>query len=123
MEAVAGRPSLLTEERRADLTLALAEGVPARIAAASVGVSPRTVRHWLATSDLRERVAELRDTRSEHADAENEARLVLLILRAAQHDWRASAWWLERRYPERWGKPDPLPRGRSTRAGRVDRRR
>jgi len=35
-------------------------------------------------------------------DALSEARAVVLILRAAQTDWRASAWWLERRHPERW---------------------
>jgi hypothetical protein len=37
-------------------------------------------------------------------DALSEARAVVLILRAAQTDWRASAWWLERRWPERWGR-------------------
>jgi transposase len=71
----------------------------------SVDVSPRTLRRWLHEGDLRERVAEVRATKR-HADATSEARLVVLILRAAEHDWRASAWWLERRWPERWGARD-----------------
>ena len=77
--------------------------MPVKLAAASVDVSPRSVRRWLREGDLRERVAELRATQNEHADATDEARLVVLLLKAAEHDWRASAWWLERRWPERWG--------------------
>jgi transposase len=100
---VAGRPSKLTAERRDDLTLVLAEGVPVGVAARSVGVSPRSLRRWLAEGDLRERVAELRSARRVQPDAISEARLALLILKASEHDWRASAWWLERRWPERWG--------------------
>ena len=99
----AGRPSKLTPERRDDLTLMLAHGVPVGVAARSVDVSPRSVRRWLAEGDLCERVAELRSARRIQPDAISEARLALLILKASEHDWRASAWWLERRWPERWG--------------------
>jgi transposase len=108
---VAGRPSKLTPQRRDDLTLMLAHGVPVGVAARSVDVSPRSVRRWLAEGDLRERVAELRSTRlratlpegDATSAAQREARLCVLILKASEHDWRASAWWLERRWPERWG--------------------
>jgi len=100
---VAGRPSKLTAQRRDDLTLMLAHGVPIGVAARSVDVSPRSVRRWLTEGDLRERVAELRSARRVEPDAISEARLALLILKASEHDWRASAWWLERRWPERWG--------------------
>jgi hypothetical protein len=103
---VAGRPSKLTEERRDDLTLMLAHGVPVGVAARSVGVSARSLRRWLHEGDLRERVAELRASERSNnpvVTAASEARLCVLILRASEHDWRASAWWLERRYPQRWG--------------------
>ena len=100
---MAGRPSKLTREVRDDLTLMLAEGVPVKLAAAATEVSPRSIRRWLHEGDLRERVAEVRATERQVEDAITEARLVVLILRAAQTDWRASAWWLERRYPQQWG--------------------
>jgi transposase len=103
---VAGRPSKLTAEREADLTLMLAHGVPVGVAAKSVGVSARTLRRWLAEGDLRERIAELRAARQVEPDvsaAQREARLCVLLLRASENDWRASAWFLETRYPERWG--------------------
>jgi transposase len=99
---MAGRPSKLTPERRDDLTLMLAHGVPVGVAAKSVGVSARTLRRWLAEGDLRERIAEIRSARRTGDGAASEARMVVLLLKASEHDWRASAWWLERRWPERW---------------------
>ena len=59
---MAGRPSKLTREVEADLTLMLAQGVPVKLAAAATDVSPRSVRRWLHEGDLRERVAEVRAT-------------------------------------------------------------
>jgi hypothetical protein len=41
-----------------------------------------------------------------------EHELVQAIARAAEQNWRAAAWLLERRYPERWSvarKPSTLP--------------
>jgi hypothetical protein len=36
-----------------------------------------------------------------------EERLVAQVAAGAKTNWRASAWLLERRYPERWGAPRP----------------
>jgi hypothetical protein len=41
--------------------------------------------------------------RSALARATREERLVALVAQAATKNWRAAAWILERRYPERWG--------------------
>lgn len=48
-------------------------------------------------------------------EATSEARLLIYVAQAARSSWRAAAWLLERRYPERWGRggetepgvPDP----------------
>jgi hypothetical protein len=81
---MSGRPTLLTDEREADLTLLLAYRVPIEVAARSVGVSTRSVRRWLAERDLRERVAELRAAEPEQVALTTEARLVVLLLRGAK---------------------------------------
>jgi transposase len=100
--AVAGRPTKLTPELETDLVLLLSSGLSIRSAARVAGVSRRSLTRWLADG-LRERVAEARAARPESTDAITEARLVVAIARAATlGDWRASAWWLERRWPERW---------------------
>lgn len=38
------------------------------------------------------------------AASEAEVRNVLTIRDASAKTWQAAAWWLERRYPEKWGK-------------------
>lgn len=40
------------------------------------------------------------------AEAEAVARNVAIIQRAAQDSWQAAAWWLERKYPNEWGRKD-----------------
>ena len=40
------------------------------------------------------------------AEAEAEARIVLQWQKAMPEDWRAAQAFLERRYPERWGKKE-----------------
>jgi hypothetical protein len=94
-------------------------------AAAAAGVSVSTVRAWLKKAGELERA--LRDDPTmtltsdeellvdfsaavEKAQGEAEARDVLTIGRAAEGtkekpgDWRASAWRLQHRSPERWGR-------------------
>ena len=101
---MAGRPSKLTEERADDLALLLAARVPVEVAARSVNVSRRTLDRWLRQDGFRERVRQARDAGPQSTEAMTEARLVVLLLRAAASDWRASAWYLERRFPERWAE-------------------
>ena len=107
--AAMARPTKLTPERADDLVVLLAARVPVAVAARSVNVSRRTLDRWLRQPALRARVEQARAAGPQATDALSEARAVVLILRAAQSDWRASAWWLERRHPERWGAGERPP--------------
>jgi transposase len=98
---VRGRPTKLTPEVEDDLVLLLASGVPIPVAARAVNVSERSVERWLQ-GDLRQRVAEVRARGQSMSDAASEARLVVLISLAAKDNWRAAAWLLSRRWPQRW---------------------
>jgi transposase len=86
-----GRPTKLTPERRDDLVLLLSAGASPARAARCVGVSERSVTRWLRDNGLAERVRLARAATPEATDALSEARLVVLITRAAQHDWRAGS--------------------------------
>jgi hypothetical protein len=53
-------------------------------------------------------LARLRRRALEQADAQAEVRDILLIGKAAQTNWKAAAWRLERRFPDRWGPKRPV---------------
>lgn len=100
---MAGRPTKLTPDLETDLVLLLSNGLSVRSAARVAGVSRRSLTRWLADG-LRERVAQARAARPEVRDSQVEARLVVAVARAAAlGEWRAAAWMLEHRWPERWG--------------------
>jgi transposase len=98
------RPTKLTEAVTDDLVVLLAAGVPVSVAPRSVGVSRGTLDRWLREGELHGRVEQARAAGPVSSETVTEARLVVLLARAAQFDWKAAAWWLERRWPERWAR-------------------
>jgi transposase len=114
---VAGRPTKLPTDE-AELTRLeqlIRAGATGEVAAQAVGVDPSTFDLWLQKGrngvqpyrDFSERVARAR--------AESEAGLVARIASVAgKGSWQAAAWLLERRFPERWGKPGETPKPEPT---------
>lgn len=72
-------------------------------ACAQVGVDPSTMRKWLraAANGDKRYAAFVRSL--DQAEAEAEDLMVTTIRLAAREDWKAAAWYLERRGPKRWG--------------------
>ena len=96
------RPSKLTAETQATICNAVEAGTPLKYAATYAGVGASTIHHWMQQadgSDPEERFVEFRDAVN-HAQARSVTRLVAIIMRAADNDWRAASWLLERRAPE-----------------------
>jgi hypothetical protein len=105
------RPSTATPERLKAIEGALARGAPLSVAAASAGVSRRTVSRWLQEGYIARRSLSAVPDQSEPdgatGDADDEAiqrALLGTVLRASREDWRAAAWLLRRRWPERYGR-------------------
>jgi hypothetical protein len=117
-----GRVTLLTPERQEVILDALKTGCYVETACLYAGVATPTVYHWFDRGRReRERLA-----LSEHgtplateviyldfleavekARAEAELRAVAQIQKAASlGTWQASAWYLERSSPKRWGRKD-----------------
>lgn len=87
----------LSDSRIATVLEALRIGCSRRVAAASAGISDDTLRRWASRSPMLQ-------LEIEKAEAEATMAAVESVRRAAIcGDWRASAWWLERRKPEEWG--------------------
>ena len=103
------RPTKLTTEVEETILKAIRGGNYAGTAATYAGVDRSTYFRWLergdpagtAAADSRYRAFR---ARVEQAKAEAEVRDITMIAKAGERDWRARAWSVERRHPERWAR-------------------
>ena len=96
------RPSKLTKTAQDTLRAALEAGNTRAAAAQAAGIAPDTLRAWMRQGEQQKigRYKTLSKT-VEQAEAAAETEAVGEIRAAWQRgEWRAAAWWLERRRPE-----------------------
>ena len=100
-----GRPTLLTPERQADICKAIRAGNFMDTAAAYAGINPDTLRDWMRRG-ARGESPELIDFSAsvKRALSESEVTGIARIRSAAADSWQAEAWYMERRFRERWGR-------------------
>ena len=100
-----GRPSKLTPDLIEKICAPIAAGNYMETAAAYAGVAKDTLYAWLRKGREQKRglFREFSDA-VERAMAEAEMRDVLLVAKAAETQWQAAAWRLERRTPQKWGR-------------------
>lgn len=121
--AVMGRPTELKPAVKRKFVKALRDGNYIETAAAMAGISTKTVYNWMRRGSREENRLEenprARPKKEEapfldflqavtRAQAEAEAAAVQAIIQAEAEDWRAAAWRLERKFPDRWGRKDRL---------------
>jgi len=107
----------ISEEKIKQIVEAVRAGNFIETAAAFAGLSKQTLYNWLKEGmrerDRRENGEEPDRTKDmyvkfsidiEQAMAEAEMRDVEIITKAAEQQWQAAAWRLERKFPDRWGK-------------------
>lgn len=102
---VQGATSKLNEETATAIVNAVRAGNTQETAAAFAGINKDTLYTWLrkgrsATRGAYHDFVEALD----QALASSEVRDLALIGKAAEEQWQAAAWRLERRYPERYGR-------------------
>lgn len=105
MSKKSGRPSKLTDEVRKRLLDAITLGMPYKQACTYAGIHYSTFRRWMDLGESASR-GEFCEFCDQVREAEGKAAMALLgdVRKAGGKDWRASAWILERRYPEEFGK-------------------
>lgn len=117
------RPTKLNFDTHNKIITAIRAGNYIETAAAYAGVNKSTLYEWLKRGEReKQRVAEnsrygIRKSEEpyvefsnavEKALAEAEIRDVAIIAKAAQEQWQAAAWRLERKFPDRWGRKDKV---------------
>lgn len=100
-----GRKSKLTPELQERICRLVREGNYLRVAALATGIHEATLYRWLADGEA-EKSGIYREfyVALKRAEAEAEARMVARIETAAVETWQAAAWYLERKYADRWGR-------------------
>lgn len=104
-----GRPTKLNDEMQEKFCSYIAAGNYFETAAALCGISQVQAREW-AKQGVRDREKGVKSAAArfsealDEAHAKGEARLVIAIGKSAERDWRAAAFMLERKYPNRWGE-------------------
>lgn len=117
-----GRPTAFSKARGQKIVEAIRKGALLEIACAFAGVTRQTLYRWLKKGEEdigigKRTVLAKWKAEVDAATAECEVSMTGIVAKAALSDWKAAAFVLERRFPERWsrhqtiGKPtDPAPR-------------
>lgn len=100
------RPTKLTLERAEKIYAMIRQGCTREVAARCAGIDDSTLYRWASRGEKPNAPRIYREFFEglEKADAEAEARAIEVIMQAAETDWRAAAWWLERTRPHKYGR-------------------
>lgn len=111
------RPTKLTPELQATVVLAIRSGSYAEVAAVYAGIDESTYYRWMARGQAElDRVSERKGRKMRaseapfcefckavtEASASAEVQAAAIVINSAKKDWKAAAWYLERRNPSRW---------------------
>jgi hypothetical protein len=99
-----GQPTKLTAEIQAKIVKLVQAGNFRETACAAVGICPRTMRNWLraGVEQPDSKYARFAGALAK-AEAIAEARGITAIQLAGKRDWKAVAWWAEKRHQAKWG--------------------
>jgi hypothetical protein len=84
----------------------LSSGVHRDVAARAVGITDRTLRNWMRKGEGGDPLFRQFAEDVKQVEAKAEVGHVANITLASRNDWRASAWYLERKADTRWTRVD-----------------
>ena len=98
------RPTKFTTTTKRRLYKALRLGATRTHSAVYAGISYELFRQWMRKGEDGQAPFVGFVVAVKRAEAEACMRALENISRAGEKTWQASAWWLERRYPQEWGR-------------------
>jgi transposase len=102
-----GRPSKLTLELQAEMIVLFKAGNFVETTCGTVGIDKSTFYDWIKkgknSNHPKNKYRKFQEA-VEQAMAWSEARDVAIITKLSNYDWKASAWRLGRKHPDKWGK-------------------
>lgn len=105
----AGRHSKLTPEVQKKIVSAIRAGNYAQVAAKYAGIGESTYYNWLQRGrDENKGIYREFLEAVKRAESEAEVRTVALIHRHMEGSWQAAMTYLERKFPDRWGRTNRL---------------
>lgn len=93
-----------TKKRLASIARALESGASRADAASDAGIDPDHLTEWLRRAKAGDSDFRLVPGQIVRAEARARIRAAEGVIAAAADDWRAAAWFLERRDPDEWSK-------------------
>lgn len=112
-----GRTTELTPQVQSELLTMLTTGAYIEHACQAAGIGTRSYYRWMERGENYENAIQDNQNPDKadlefwhfwqavtRARARTSTRVSGLVLRAAEKDWRAAAWWLEHSFPNEWGK-------------------
>lgn len=103
-----GRPTKFTPQLGAAVCKLIGLGVPIGAACQVEGVGRTTLRDWRKQGAAGVEPFDAFVVELERALATVEVQVTINVVKASKRDWRAGAWWLERRRPRRYGVKQTL---------------
>lgn len=98
------RPTKLTPKLQERIVGYVRAGAYVETAAAAAGIAKDTLYAWLRRGAAAESPYDAFAAAVEEAQAMAEMRDLALIGKAAESEWTAAAWRLERKYPDKYGR-------------------
>lgn len=105
------RPTKLTEARAEEIVEKIRNGNFAVVSAVSCGITEQTYYNWLNRGQAELAAGEstiYAEFFESVKEAEAEAEVTTLREMNRDDKWQRRAWWLERRFPKRWGQKAAL---------------
>ena len=105
---MAGRKTKLTEKLTEDIVKRIRAGNYIKVACLAVGISHTAYFDWIKKGE--EGISPYSEFlySVKKAEAEAHVNYVAIIASQAPAQWQATAWWLERKFPDKWAKREKI---------------